>query len=712
MTEQASSLWKHVETLRPQIQSHIKVYSHFYRQEKWYVLHDISSGQYLRFNERAYAIIGRFDGRQSLIEILEYANEQYYDFPLSQDEVLSLLAQLNAAEVLKVGLPVDAQDIFRQYKSQKRKQKQRTLMNPLSIKVPLFNPEKILHTLSHLARMIFTPLGLIVWAFTLVLALIFALANAPALMHDIQSLSLSPSQLMIFWFIYPIVKAWHELGHGLALKIWNGEVPEAGVNILLLMPVPYVDATSSLGFQNKYRRMIVGGAGIIFELYLASFCFFLWMIVEPGLIKDICLNIILLASLSTLLFNGNPLLRYDGYFILEDFLEIPNLASRSKRYYYYLIQKYLLNMKEALSPVTAYGEEKWFILYGFFSPLYRLIILFTISVYLSDSFLFVGVALALWAILMQIIIPLAKGLSFLFYDKTSVYHRRQSLQVLIGFSLSIILILFIPFPNTTYTQGIISTLGDSQIKTEASGFVSKLLVPSGTKVNKGDLLLELYNPDLQARYSVLKARLEEIEAKIGEQQIISRVRTQIYKDDLQTIKKEVSLLFSKIKGLSIYAKSEGTFVLAHDKNYLGHFINQGEVIAYVIHPQQLIIKALVSQADIGLMQEYKTTVQVELNDKRHSLVKAAIIHETPQAIRKLPSLALSQQEGGQFLTDVGDVSGLRLLEPMFQIELHLPKDSNFHYINSKVNVRLNHGHMPLGKQLLRQLNQVFLRHFY
>jgi len=709
---QENTLWQHVQTLQPEIQTHLKVYSHYYRQERWYILHDTSSGQYLRFNERAYEVIGRFDGKQTLVEILSHANEKYYDAPISEDEVVSLLAQLNAAEVLKVGLPVDVQDIFHHYKSQKRKQKQRTLMNPLSIKIPLLNPERILHALSPLARMIFTPLGLSVWVFTLALALIFAISNAPALLSDIQALSLSPSQLMMFWFIYPLLKAWHELGHGLALKIWDGEVPEAGINILLLMPVPYVDATSSLAFQNKWRRITVGAAGIIFELYIASFCLFLWMLVEPGIVKEICLNVMILATLSTLLFNGNPLLRYDGYFILEDYLEIPNLASRAKRYYYYLIQKYLLNMPEAFSPVTAFGEKKWFLLYGFFSPLYRLVILFGIAIYLSGSFFFVGVALSLWAVLMQVIIPLAKGLSFLFFDKSSAYHRKQSFYVLTAFSLSILLILSIPLPSTTYTQGIISTLADAQIKANAEGFVSKVHIPSGSHVKKGDLLIELYNPELEAKHTILKAKLQEIEAKIGEQQLLSRVQTQIYKDDLHSIENELKLLSSKLQGLKMYAKSDGLFILAEDKNYKGNFIEQGEVPAYVIHPKKLIIKALVTQEDIGLMQEHETSAQVALNDIKHHIVSTQIIHETPQAIRELPSQALSVKEGGRFLTDPNDSRGLSLKSPMFLLELHLPKDSRFEYINSRVDVRLEYGHIPLAKQLLRALNQLFLRHFY
>jgi len=706
------SIWKHIAQLRPQLLSHIHVYTHWYRNERWHILHDKASGQYLRFNERAYSIIGRFDGTLSLEEIYDYANDEIQGEPIEKEEIISLLGQLNAAEVLRDGLPIDAQDLFHQYRSQKRKKRQRALMNPLSIKLPLFYPDKFLNRLTPLARHIFTPLSLGIWFVTVLVAVMLALAHSNTLVHEVQGLNFSPEQLIILWVIYPLIKALHELFHGLALKVWDGEVNEAGINLLLFIPVPYVDATASLGFQNRWRRIIVGSAGIVVELFIAALALFLWLLVEPGIVKEVALNIMLIASISTLLFNGNPLLKYDGYFIFEDLLEIPNLATRAKRYYFYLIQKYLLKSEEVLSPVTAEGEEKWFLFYGFFSPLYRLIILFGIALYLSNHFFVLGVALAAWAIIMQVFLPLAKGIIFLLYSKTAKAHQKQSFEVLLTTIAIFILIMIIPVPTTTYTQGIITSLGKSKLTADVSGFVSHVLVAPGTEVKKGQALLKLNNPELQAQYEILKAKITELQAKIGEQRELSRVTTEILKEDLHALESEFSLVSTEVKNLVIYAQTDGEFVLSQNRSLLGQYIEHGHVLAYIINPKHLIIQTLIPQSRIGLLKNNNTSAQIILNNLSSKAVTAQIIHQTPQAVSTLPALALSFSQGGKFRTDPNDRTGLKLDKEMFQIDLKLPVSLQYHTINSKVYVRFDHGFLPISQQISLYLNQLFLSHFY
>ena len=100
----------------------------------------------------------------------------------------------------------------------------------------------------------------------------------------------------------------------------------------MFLPVPYVDASSSAAFQEKWRRALVGAAGIVVELVLASFALLVWLNVEAGLLRAFAYNVMLIGGVSTILFNGNPLLRFDGYYVLADLLEIPNLADRAKRF--------------------------------------------------------------------------------------------------------------------------------------------------------------------------------------------------------------------------------------------------------------------------------------------------------------------------------------------------------------------------------------------
>src|SRR5260370_20248483 len=141
--------------------------------------------------------------------------------------------------------------------------------------------------------------------------------------------------------------------------------------LLVFLPVPYVDASSSAAFPEKWRRALVGAAGIIVELVLASLALFVWLDVEEGLLRAFTYNVMLIGGVSTILFNGNPLLRFDGYYVLADLLEIPNLADRAKRFINYLIIRNLFGVKGASSPATSPGEPFWFILYGVSAFFYR-----------------------------------------------------------------------------------------------------------------------------------------------------------------------------------------------------------------------------------------------------------------------------------------------------------------------------------------------------
>lgn len=706
------SIWQYLSKIRPRLRGNIQLYPQVYRGERWYVLHDQSSGQYLRLNQQAYAVLGRFDGDLTLEEILEYVNDMDFDEPLSQEEVIDLIGQLNAAEVLSDGLPMNVQDVFGQYQMQQRKKRQRAMMNPLAIKIPLLDPDRLLTRFAGVARVLFSRAGFWVWLLTLFSAFILALTNREALASDIAAIELSPLQLVTLWVIYPLVKALHELGHGLALKAWGGNVPEMGINLLVFMPVPYVDATASWGLRNKWRRMVIGSAGIFVELFLASLALFLWLAVEPGLVKQAALNVILIATLSTLLFNGNPLLRYDGYFVLEDWVEIPNLATRSKRYYYYLIQRYILKLTHVHNPVTADGERKWFILYGFLSPVYRFFILLFIALYLIDSFLVIGVALAVWTIIMQMIVPLVKGLRFIFVSEIVAPHRMRGVVFTFALAIGVIGILLIPVPTVTYTQGVVWTSGKSQVIAGTSGFVKEVLVSSGNDVQPDQPIIQLEDDTLVAQHKTLRSRLDELNTQYISQQRQNRVKAAMIQDDLHAVKMELKQLSEEVEALTIHGHIDGEFILAKHSDLTGTFIHKGDVLGHIINPDKLIIRTMVPQSRIGLLERYETTAAFKFAENTEHTYEGEIIREMPQSTLRIPSPALGSKGGGTLAVDPEDKSGTTLLKAAFQVDIGFPKDLQVERMGGRVYVRLDHGNLAIGEQLALSFNQLFLKHFY
>ncbi|MGC9328004.1 MAG: hypothetical protein ACP5I1_10250, partial [Candidatus Hinthialibacter sp.] len=177
-----------------------------------------------------------------------------------------------------------------------------------------------------------------VWLVVTVSAVITAGLHWSELTENVVDRILSAQNLAAITIIFPILKAFHEMGHAYAVKRWGGEVHEMGIMLLVLMPIPYVDASGASAFRDRRQRLLVGAGGMMVELFIAALALHLWVNIGEGYVRSALFNIIVLASISTILFNANPLLRYDGYYILSDWLEISNLAQRSLEYLGYLFK--------------------------------------------------------------------------------------------------------------------------------------------------------------------------------------------------------------------------------------------------------------------------------------------------------------------------------------------------------------------------------------
>jgi len=238
------------------------------------------------------------------------------------------------------------------------------------------------------------------------IAAVATLANTSTILAEFAHVASSPQHWWLYAVLYPALKAIHELAHAVAIKRCGGSVYETGITFLVLMPIPYVDASDAWMFPAKNQRVLVGAAGMLAECALASVGLIVFLLVEPGIIREVGFAVFVMGSVSTLLFNANPLLKFDGYYILQDCLDIPNLSARSQKYCFYLAKKYLYRVQGVVSPVSADGERRWLLTYGVLAGAYRFIITIVISLFLASEFLILGVALAVYAMFQLLINPI------------------------------------------------------------------------------------------------------------------------------------------------------------------------------------------------------------------------------------------------------------------------------------------------------------------
>jgi putative peptide zinc metalloprotease protein len=707
-----SQHWYRIAPLKPGLREHVELHRHFYRGERTYMLQDMSTGAFHRFGPEVYALVGQMDGRRTIDEIWQSTIDLLGDDAPTQDDVIQLFGQLHGADLLRCDVTPDSLEVFRRFTLRRRQDWKRRWMNPMSIRIPLLDPEKLLDRFVHWVRPLFSWAGFTLWFATILLAVVLAGMHWGAITENVVDRVLNPWNLLIMYFTYPVVKMLHELGHAFATRVRGGEVHELGIIFLVLMPVPYVDATASSGFTSKYHRILVSAAGMMVELFLAALALFVWLNVETGLVSAIAYNVMLIGSVSTLFFNGNPLLRFDGYYMLADAVEIPNLGARSTRYLNYLAMRYLYGMKDAASPVSAQGEAAWFAGYGIAAFIYRMIIMVAIVLFVASKFFIFGVLLAIWAVILQVVMPIVKHVSFLLRDNRLQQKRVRALSVnstVLGALAGVL--FFMPAPLWTMAEGVVWLPEQSRIRAGADCFVTEVLIEDGSTVGDGDAVIVCDDPLLEARVGIHKARLREMQARYQMERGQDSVEAESIKQDMAAVRQELEVAQQQLHELSLRSPAAGKLIIPNSTDLAGKFLRRGETVAFVVTNIAPRARVVVGQDDFGLVRRNTDKVELRPASAVGKVYSAVINREVPAASDELPSKALGTGGGGKVAVDPSDKSGVRTIDSMFQVELELTDDFPSHYYGQRVYVRFEHGSEPLAWQWKRSIKQLFMRDF-
>jgi putative peptide zinc metalloprotease protein len=456
----------------------------------------------------------------------------------------------------------------------------------------------------------------------------------------------------------------------------------------------------------------VGGAGILVEIVLASLALIVWVNAEAGLVRAFAFNVMLIGGVSTLIFNGNPLLKFDGYYVLSDILEIPNLASRANNYIGYLAQRYAFRIRSATSPVTAPGEAGWMFFYGIAAFLYRLTITAAIVAFVSQQFFVVGTLIAIWAVILMLGVPVAKGLWFLFTSPALRHSRGRAFGVLSGAAATLAAALFIvPLPHSTLAEGIVWLPGNGIVNVGADGVVAEILAEPDSEVAPGTPLVRLEDPLLSARVELLEIRMRELQLRLDRQDIADAANSLIVKEELRLAEADLALARDRQKALTVRAQAEGTFILPGATDLVGRFLQRGDTVGYVARFDRPLIRVVVPEDEADLVRSRTREVSVRLAGDMADTVPASVIREVPALSDSLPSAALSTEGGGSIALDPTDPRQRRVLANLLHLDLRFGENRTIPRIGSRVHVRFSHGADPLAGRLYRSIRQVFLRVF-
>lgn len=704
-----SAAWYRVAGLHPRLRSHVRVQRRVYRDRTWFILEDRSSGRHHRVNETAYAFVGRLDGTRSVQQAWDAVLDKLGQDAPTQDEVIRILHRLNDSDLLQAETSPDAVQVFARRDERARKRRRGSL-NPLAFRVPLWDPTPLLDRLEPLARWLFHPLCFAAWLAFVACGTLAAATHWDAIRAHAAVHMLTPRYLLLLWLCYPAIKALHELGHALAVRTWGGAVHEVGITLLVLTPVPYVDASAATALREKHRRVIVGAAGIMVELLLAALALALWLAAADGLVRDFAFVIMFVGAVSTVVFNANPLMRFDGYYILTDLLDLPNFAARSNEYLVYLAKRYLLGVNSAVSPALTGGERAWLGVYGVAALVYRVLILVWIIFWLGAKWLVVALGLAIWAAVTLLVKPLNTAMRFLASaPELDGKRARAGLATAAAAGVVGVLTCILPLPLHTVADGVVWLPDQARVRAGADGFVTELLAVDGQQVKQGQPLIVLDDPTLYSDRERLRARLEGLDTALHAALTAMPVRAQSVSEEIASARAELAQIEERLAQMQIRSGADGVLVVSRPHDLIGRFAAKGTVLAHVLSPEPIRVRVAVPQQEADLVRQRLRSAEVRLADDPQQVLAARFERDVPAATDVLPSAALADRNGGSFMTDPADPQALHTLEPVFLFDLTLP-GTTLERVGARARVRIHHGAEPLVWQWYRSLRQIFLKH--
>jgi len=716
--------WYRVAQLRPRLLSSVQVHRQHFRGQMWYVLENPSNNEFSRISVEAYRFVGMLDVRRTVAEVWRICNEQLGDRAPTQGEVIQLLGQLYCSNLLYAELAPDTEGLFSRYRTRIKRQVQGFLTNLLFIRIPLLDPDHFLNRWIGIVGWLFSWVGLLLWLTIMTAGLYFVIGNIKELIYQSSDV-LAPDNLVLLYLSMIIIKVCHEFGHGFACKRFGrlngsgGQVHVMGIMFLVFVPLPYVDASSAWAFRKKWQRAIVGMSGVMVELAGAAIAVIIWANTSTGTLHIIAYNIIFIASISTLLFNGNPLLRFDAYYVLSDLVEIPNLSQRSKNYIYYLVKKYCWKLKNTQNPANSPGEMVWFVFYGVASTAYRIFICIRILLFLNDRLpeaLFILVPFfAVSAIIAWVLVPIGKFIRYLATSGELARNRGRAVaSTLGGLALIIACIGILRVPDYCRIEGIAEPIDLAIVHAESDGFVTDFL-PTDQSVTPGEkALIQAVNPELEAEKKGLLAELRSLEAKQRIAQMEEIAAAQILAEQIEALQEKIARVEFELSSLFVQPTLSGSWVSPDIEKTKGTYLRRGEQIGLVASLDDVLIRATAGQELAALLVEQAyERLEIRVKGRPEVMLTGRIEKIFPAGQEVLPSEALGYAVGGNMPTLSQDPRGITAAEQFFEIRIRPNPDSSVRLLSGqRVIARIRMPSKPLAAQWWRSVRQLFQRRFH
>jgi putative peptide zinc metalloprotease protein len=714
MDKTFSESWYRVANQKICLRPVVKVRRQNFRGERWIVLENPFSNQYFRLRPAAYEFIARLRPDRTVEEVWRQCLSRFPDTAPSQEAVIQLLSQLYFANLLQYDLAADSTQLFERYKNRKQREIGFRFLNIMFMRFPLLDPDRFLvRTLPVIGKLI-SPFGALLWLLMVGFGLGIVVNNFGYLRTQGQGL-LATNNLALLYLGMIVVKAFHEFGHAYFCRRFGGEVHVMGIILMIFTPMPYVDATSAWSFRERWKRVLVGAAGMIVEIFIAAIAAFFWARTGPGIIHSLAYNIMFVASVSTVIFNVNPLMRFDGYYILSDLLQIPNLNQRATAHLRHLAETNLFGVKNSESPAGTRREAGWLTFFGITSGLYRLVVFTGILLAVADRFLIIGIVMAAICLISWAVVPVVRFIKYLGASPRLDRVRTRAVGVTAGLALALVILLaVVPFPYSFRAPGVVMASQRMMLANQTAGRVIALLAKPGSPVRQGEPLLQLKNPGLEQELAAAQARLDEINARLlqamkqdsADLEPLTRLR--------DSVNEQLVKLNLDAKNLTVCSPYNGVWVAPQMEDRQGSWLERGSELGLLVNPAAYQFVASVMEEDVNALfaSDIRGT-DARLYGEAGTALLVTHCQVVPGGQQMLPSAALGWAAGGEVpVANDENSQGNKAVEPFFEVRGELAARVGVVLLDGRSGrIRFQLAPEPLLPRWLRSLWQLLQKRY-
>ena len=681
-----------------------------------YVIEDPLRAKFFRVGVPEFTFVKLLDGTRTVRTAIRDAAGQLRELAFSECQALGICRWLLETQLVETPHATEHRRLT--LKADDRGDRLAWLRNPLCVRVPICNPRAAIDFVEPWLAWTLRKPFFAVW---LVLCL-YAFGATAANWDELASGAVVLLDRRHWWLLFVswlLLKLLHETYHALVCRKYGGTAAEAGIFLMFFAPVPYVDVTSSWRFASKWPRIAVAAAGMYAELFVAAIAIVVWYNTGNAAMRHVALSVAIMASVGTLVVNANPLLRFDGYFILADWLEIPNLNMHSRRWLGSLAAR-LLGCSVAPLGLTP-RDESVAKLYAVAAMIWRSIVWLTLTTALIAILARVHTIAAVVGAV-AILLLAGRGASLQlrrwFMQLPPCSPRRLCAVAALGAIAVVVGAMALLRPATISAPGIVEYHPLLVVRAASPGFVRELCVRDGDDVQAGQKLVVLENRELDVQLRLAEI---EVEKSIARCRLLLQAgetaKEQAERSQQEALCKKRDELAAQVYHLTITAPVGGRIVGRNLEGWLDRHVETGAELFRIGDESAKEVMVAIAQDDVELFRSGEAVaLRIRLSAAGVPSFMTAGLSIEPRAMTIPPHEALSSRLDGPLAVQVSDdvaddrPAADELLDPCFKASAVLTLEHSRRLrAGQRATVELQTSAQSLGRRLIAQVERWFDR---